>query len=133
MKHNFILVMLICGFLITVITSVNCGGRASAEKNQYGARVKFVKGLELEFPDFTLEFVGQRRVTSPRYPSGFLYYDFKVNQGGHETNVSWSSGAGDIGPVKFEIEGDRFLLELRRSDRLGPLEEDELVIWKKAA
>lgn len=133
MRHNFILVMLICGVLISVLAFASCGGSDSASKSQYGVRIKYSRDSKIEFPDFTLIFIGQRRVTSPRYPRGFLYYDFKVNKGGVEKLVSWSSGAGDNGPTEFEVGGSSFLLELQHSDKLGRLGEDELVIWKKAA
>jgi hypothetical protein len=52
-----------------------------------------------------------------------------VRNANFETVVSWSSGTGDIGPVQFEIDGKRFLLELRQSDKLGKLQGNELVIW----
>ena len=133
MRHNFVPAMLICGALICVVAFAGCGGSASASKSQYGVRIKYARDSKIEFPDFTLIFIGQRRVTSPKYPRGFLYYDFKVNKGGVEKTVSWSSGAGDIGPTEFEVGGSSFLLELERSDKLGRLGEDELVIWKKAA
>ena len=38
--------------------------------------------------------------------------------------------AGDIGPAPFAVSGRRFLLELKRSDRLGPLKADELAVTR---
>jgi hypothetical protein len=64
------------------------------------------------------------------YPRGFLYYDFKVRTANIEKAVSWSSGTGDIGPVQFEIAGKHYQLELRHSDKLGKLKDNELVIWQ---
>jgi hypothetical protein len=61
---------------------------------------------------------------------GFLYYDFKVSKGKAEKVVSWTTGTGVIDPTDFEIDGKRYLLELRRSDKLGKLKENELVIWQ---
>jgi hypothetical protein len=133
MRHNFIPVMLIFVVLVSAVALASCGSSASASKSQYGVRIKYSRDSKIEFPDFTLIFIGQRRVASSSYPRGFLYYDFKVDQGGVEKTVSWSSGAGDIGPTEFEIGGHSFLLELQHSDKLGRLGEDELVIWKKAA
>jgi hypothetical protein len=95
--------------------------------------VKYRVGQKIEFPDFTVEYVGERRQSLPVYPRGFLYYDFKVRTGNIEKVVSWSSGTGDIGPVEFEIGSKQFLLELRRSDKLGKLNNDELVIRPASA
>jgi hypothetical protein len=97
---------------------------------RYGEKMKFAKHVKIEFPDFILEYVGQRRESSEKYPRGFLFYDFKATFEGGSVPVSSSSGTGDIGPVEFAINQKRFSLELKRSDKLGPLKEDELVVWK---
>jgi hypothetical protein len=47
-----------------------------------------------------------------------------------EKVVSWSSGTGDIAPVEFEIGGKHYQLELRHSEKLGKLQDNELVIWQ---
>lgn len=106
------------------------GYAASGEKAAYGTRVKYASGHKIEFPDFTITYAGERRQSSPTYPRGFLYYDFKVSSGKVEKTVSWTAGTGDIGPVDFEIGGKRYSLELRHSDKLGKLKENELVIWQ---
>lgn len=131
MRHKFIPVMLISGLLSAIVTFAGCGNKTLTDKNQYGVRIKYAQGVKIEFPDFTLEFIGERRVTSSHYPAGFLYYDFKVNTGNTEKTVSWTSGTGNIGPAKFELGDSRFLLELILSDKLGMLKQDELVIWNK--
>ena len=92
--------------------------------------MKYQAGQKIEFPDFTVEYVGERRKSLPVYPRGFLYYDFKVRTANIEKVVSWSSGTGDIGPVEFEIGGKHYQLELRHSDKLGKLNDNELVIWQ---
>ena len=70
---------------------------------------------------------GKRR---QRIREDFFITISKVRTPNIEKIVSWSSGTGDIGPVEFEIGDKRFLLELRHSDELGKLNENELVIWK---
>jgi hypothetical protein len=125
--NNSTLILLV-GFVLAVASPVSCGHAASEQKASYGTRVKYRPGEKIEFPDFTIEYIGERRKDTPAYPRGFLYYDFKVRTANIEKVVSWSSGTGDIGPVDFEISGKRFLLELRRSDKLGRLNENELVI-----
>ena len=91
--------------------------------------MKYKAGQKIQFPDFTVAYLGERRQSSPMYPRGFLYYDFKVSSRKTENMVSWTAGTGDIGPVAFEVDGKRYQLELRRSDKLGKLNDNELVIW----
>ena len=110
--------------------SVICGHGTSEEKASYGARAKYRVGQKIEFPDFTVEYVGERRKTVPVYPRGFLYYDFKVSKGKSEKLVSWTTGTGVIDPTDFEFDGKSYQLELCHSDKLGRLNENELVIRK---
>ena len=129
MKNNSALIFLV-GCVLAFVGIVSCGQAASEQKALYGTRVKYQAGQKIEFPDFTVEYVGERRKSLPVYPRAFLYYDFKVRTANIEKVVSWSSGTGDIGPVEFEIGSKRFLLELRHSDKLGKLNDNELVIWQ---
>ena len=118
--------ILLLGVIFAFAGVVSC---AHAKQNaSYGTRVKYRAGQKIQFPDFTVQYLGERRQSTPVYPRGFLYYDFKVRTANIEKVVSWSSGTGDIGPVDFEIGGKKFLLELRRSDKLGKLNDNELVI-----
>ena len=94
----------------------------------YGARVAYAAVQPVNLPGFTLGVAGTRRVTSPQYPRGFLYYDFTVTRGVEQQTVAWSSGTGDIGPQEFKVGDKVFLLELVFSETLGRLDENELVI-----
>jgi hypothetical protein len=132
LKNNSALILLFSG-LLAFFGPVSCGHAAWEQKASYGTRVKYQAGQKIEFPDFTVEYVGERRTSLPAYPRGFLYYDFKVRTANVEKVVSWSSGTGDIAPVDFEIGSKRFFLELRRSDKLGKLNKDELVIRPASA
>lgn len=132
LKSNSAFIFLFSG-LLALAGPLSCGQAASEQKASYGTRVKYQAGQEIEFPDFRVEYVGERRTSLPAYPRGFLYYDFKVRTANIEKVVSWSSGTGDIGPMEFEIGSKRFLLELRRSDKLGKLSNDELVISPASA
>jgi hypothetical protein len=116
--------------VLLLITVVACN-RASTQQLRYGAKIPYAQGQPLDFPDFTLEFVGKRESPpSDLYPRSMYYYDFKVNQGSQSQIISWSSGTGDIGPTLFEVGGDRYALELAMSDELGKLEKNELVLWR---
>jgi len=78
MKNNSTLILLLSGLLV-FLGPVSCG---HAEQNaSYGTRVKYKAGQKIEFPDFIVEYVGERRKSIPVYPRGFLYYDFKVSKG----------------------------------------------------
>jgi tetratricopeptide (TPR) repeat protein len=116
--------------LLTMMVACNPG---STQTPTYGVKVQYAQGQPLNFPDLTLEFVGKRESPgSPEYPRGMVYYDFKAYQGSRAQLVSWTAGTGDIGPALFELAGNRYALELAMSDKLGPLDEDELVLWREA-
>jgi hypothetical protein len=126
-KNNSTLILLLSG-LFTFLRPVTCG---HAEQNvSYGTRVKYKAGQKIEFPDFAAEYLGERRQTMPVYPRGFLHYDFRISRGKTEKVVSWTPGTGDIAPARFEIAGKNYQLELRHSDQLGKLKDNELVIWQ---
>lgn len=92
--------------------------------------MKYRVGKQIEFPDFTIEYVGERRKSVPVYPRPFIYHDFKVSKGKVEKVISWTTGTALIGPIEFEIGSKHFQLELRYSDKLGKLKEDELVVGR---
>jgi hypothetical protein len=123
------LIFLLSG-LLAFAGPVSCGHAASKQKASYGTRVKYRAGQKIEFPDFAIEYVGERRQSVSVYPRGFLYYDFKVSKGKTEKMVSWTTGTGVIDPSDFEIDGKHYQLELRRSAKLGKLNENELAIWQ---
>lgn len=97
----------------------------------FGDKVRFKKDVPLNFGELKIDFKGERRVSSETFPQGFLHYDFRVTSGDEHVFVSWSSGTGDIGPVSFEVNGQKYALEMRMSDKLGRLADDEIVVWKK--
>jgi hypothetical protein len=113
-----------CGLLILIVTLAGC----HSEPPAYGAKVTFKQGQLLQFPDFSLTYLGQRHVDSPIFKPGFTYLDFKLQQESLEQTVSWSSGTGALGPALFEFNGQQFSLELGYAEELGWLEDDELVI-----
>jgi hypothetical protein len=126
-RNNSTLIFLIGG-IWTFAGPVSRGHAASEEKASYGTRVKYRAGQIIEFPDFTVEYIGERRQSTPAYPRGFLYYDFKVRNANVEKVVSCTTGTGVIDPTDFDIGGKHYQLELRHSDKLGKLNDNELVI-----
>lgn len=82
----------------------------------------------MQFGNFTLTFTGERRVVTEKFPPGMIFYDFRVTSPAGNQTISWSSGTGDIGPAVFKVGGEQFWLELKRSDKLGKLKDNELVV-----
>jgi hypothetical protein len=112
-------------WLLAVLTLFSTAAGADVS---YGAKAKFQQGRSESFLHFRLEYIGERRAASPQVPRGFVYQDFIVTTDAERVPLSWSAGTGDIAPEPFTIAGERFELELQRSDALGPLEPGELVI-----
>ena len=94
----------------------------------FGAKVAYRENVPVQFDKFTLTSIGQRRVVAKQYPRGMVVYDFRVKSAQGEQTVSWSAGTGDIGPTLFRVGAEQFALELKLSDKLGRLKDDELVV-----
>jgi hypothetical protein len=71
-------------------------------------------------------------VSSDLFPNGFLYHDFSVVTTSDTSTISWSAGTGDIGPTPFTVGSERYFLELERSDTLGALPDNSLVVRRSA-
>lgn len=100
----------------------------SSDAVVYGCKVRFDLNRTLHFPDFEVTYMGKCHVTPSQYPHGWWVHDFKARSKGNEQTISWSAGTGDIGPSHFKVDGADFQIELSRSDKLGPLREDEMVV-----
>ena len=96
----------------------------------YNTKVKFAKGEVLQFPDFSLEFLGERPFPpSPAHVPSGPRQEFRVTCKGQSQTVFWFSGTGDISPKIFKTTRRKeFGLELSISDKLGQLAPNELVI-----
>ncbi len=102
--------------------------------NDYNTVVKFSKGEQIKFPDFMLEYTGERSETK-QFPNGnsitMKFHEFNLTSSASKNQISWSSGMGDIAPMGFEIDGKNFELEMSFSEKLKTkLSENELVIVK---
>jgi hypothetical protein len=101
----------------------------------YDTVVEYSKAQKIKFPDFTLEYMGER-TEKKEFSNGnsftFKFYDFKVSNSSAEKTISWSSGTGVIDPIPFEFDGKKYELERAYSEKLAKkLDDDELVIVKK--
>jgi len=101
---------------------------AAADHGTYGAKMTFAKGESIVFPDFTLEYRGEKKVPSARSKRGFVRHEFVATAGTEKQTVAWSSGPGDVGPTIFTIAHKKFWVEIARSDSQGKLKQSELVV-----
>lgn len=124
--------LLILYFLFAA-SAISSGCSAiSGGKSEYNTIVSFSKSQKIQFPDFTLEFTGERN-EKKEFPNGnsfnFRFYDFKISSPSDTKAVSWSGGTGDIAPSQFEFGGRKFELEMSYSEKLSKkLGDNELVI-----
>jgi hypothetical protein len=98
----------------------------------YETKIKYEKGKEIVFPDFSLVYLGKRHRNDPAFKPGFTYYDFQISKDSVKQIVSWSSGTGDIAPKAFKVGGKDFYLELSTSIKLGRLDDQEMAVWDRA-
>lgn len=121
--------IVISSLLVILALSSIIKYKTMKSENSYGEKVKYSKDQELEFPDFTLRFIGERTEHAPQISRSFRYYDFEVFTDSERKTVSWSAGTGDIGPILFRFNNTDFFLEMQSSDILGRLSENEIVVW----
>ena len=75
----------------------------------YGDKFIFSINVPLIFPDFTIEYLGERKVDVPQYVNKFFTYkDYKVTNGGVEKLLSWTNGTGELSPLEFEFNGNKY-------------------------
>ncbi len=125
-RHIFLSIIIL--FVLSSVISCNLQ-KTSAD---YGEITTFSKDKSIRFPDFELTYIGERKQTST-FPNGntftFTYYDFKLKNDKEEKTISWSAGAGEIGPANFEFTGKKFMLALMYWEKEKKyLDEDELII-----
>ncbi|HEY2573991.1 MAG TPA: hypothetical protein VGH65_07975, partial [Verrucomicrobiaceae bacterium] len=109
------------------IAATACGA-SGPEAGTYGSKIRFKKEVSIQFPDFEVTYLGKRHVDSPVFKPGFNYEDFRISRGKESITVSWSSGTGLLGPQEFKFGGADYNLELRHTDKLGWLKDDEVVV-----
>jgi hypothetical protein len=120
-------VVIFCALLMAV---TSCAGFLVPAQAAYGAEVAFAPGSAVQYPDFSLEYVGQHRVIPEQYPRGFLYYDFRITHGDLAQDVSWTDGTGEIGPVDFMFDGVAYTLEVTDRSGMEPFTAGRAVVEK---
>lgn len=85
----------------------------------YGEEIDFRKNKVMEFPDFILEYLGERfgeptQWVTPEYPKGgtpFVYFDFKATSGNQSIYISDTHGTGNITDKNFKLGDNYFNFE----------------------
>jgi len=99
---------------------------------EYSKPVKYSKNTPVQFPDFDITYIGERKESIPFHDGKeitIIYHDFKINNDKYYRTVTWTSGTGDIAPEDFEFNGMKFRLELRYFEKeKRKLENGELVV-----
>jgi hypothetical protein len=117
--------------LFVLLATTACAGEKAPAS--YGTIVHFSKGHPVVFPDFTMTYLGERKVADPKFKPGFTFYDFEVKSAKVTTKASWTSGTGGIDSASFNVDGRPYELELRGSVvKKGWLKDDEMVVWPQA-
>lgn len=114
--------------------NINCSN--AGDTCSYNTVVQYEQGKILSFPDFKLEFTGERtnKVEADDKKSVLTYriFDFNISNDTESKTISWSHGMGDIAPLDFEFAGVNYRLEMSNSESLNQrLKKNEIVIVKK--
>lgn len=77
--------------------------------NNYGDEVVLEKNKSVTFPDFTVEYLGEKDIEVLQYIDKYFTYKFyKIKSDGLETVLSWTSGTGSLSPLKFVVLGKKY-------------------------
>lgn len=115
------------------VFGINCS--KAGDIADYNSVIQYEKGKAIKFPDFTLEFTGER-TEKKEFDNGnsitFRFFDFKLSNDKESKTISWSAGTGDIAPSDFEFDGKKYQIEMSKSESLNKrLNKNEIVIVKK--
>jgi hypothetical protein len=134
-RENAALRSLLC--CVLVLTGAAASAAADDEgKSCFNCAVRYAKDEIIAFDGFTLEFLGRRPQPTPANGQHVRLgdcYDFRVVAPAKTETICWSSGTGEIGPRPFRAGSRCLLLELRRSDTVGKLDDGQLVVREGGA
>jgi hypothetical protein len=98
----------------------------------YSTKVVYSSREKINFPDFTLEQIGEKIVPVPQNDKITIRSEmFRVTNGREEKEIIWSNGTGRIAPKEFTVGETTYSLEKSYSQLFGQLSDTELVITKK--
>jgi hypothetical protein len=100
-KHMKGYLLILCFLFLASSISNGCSA-ISGGKGEYSKIVSFSKNEKIQFPDFVLEYIGERS-EKKEFPNGnsftFRFYDFIISSSAETKTISWSSGTGLIDPL----------------------------------
>src|SRR3990167_3645341 len=125
LQNNFSRI-LACFVLCLGILAMSCAHAVT--NGRYGERNAYVLNRPIQYPDFEVIYSGKNTPSHPSVSMGDVYEFTIIPLQGMQLGVFWSAGTGDIGPALFKVNNQCFALEMQRSDTLGRLNDNELVI-----
>jgi hypothetical protein len=95
---------------------------------EFGKITTFKKGNPVVYPDFTITYVGYPETKYP--PVGYRAHNFTIESKSGKHLVHYING-GEVFPAQFEVQGQKYMLELVSSlaTRII-LKDNEMIIWK---
>lgn len=80
--------------------------------NNYGQDVELTKDTPVQFPDFSITYIGDEVRDLPNQNLAikqFIYQKYIIKADGQEDiKLAWSSGMGDLVPMKFIVNSKEF-------------------------
>ncbi len=119
--------------MFITLFNFNCSkGKGTSE---YNTVIEYEKGKVLNYPDFNLEFIEERTEKKDLPNSGSLtyrFFDFKISNEKESKIINWNYGIGDIAPIDFEFDGNKYQIEMSYTAVLQQrLKLNQIVIVKK--
>ncbi|MDD4872079.1 MAG: hypothetical protein PHR77_16095 [Kiritimatiellae bacterium] len=113
--------------LLISLTLVSCT-TTLVVSSEFSKVTKFKKGNPVVYPDFTITYVGYPETKYP--PAGYRAHNFKIESKSRKYLVHYING-GEVSPAQFEVQGQKYMLELVSSLAAHTiLKNNEMIIWK---
>ena len=106
------------------------GTTMNTQNLKYGEIIQFHKNEILQFPDFSISYIGKTSTKNDFDPNLTTHYHFVVTALDNKNKtLSWSSGTAGIAPTNFVVENKLYQLELKYSDKDNKqLTDDKMTI-----
>lgn len=99
----------------------------------YNSIVQFKMEEKIYFPDFAIEYVRKKSIQGPNNAKwSMTTFYFNVSNVNETKQIFWSSGTGEITPIPFEFDKNKFFIELKYAEKMKIwLKDNEFVISKQ--
>jgi hypothetical protein len=136
---NYVVLILMTLFSLTLFSITLFPGTSFSEGRDanysiwesYGAAYNHT----LNYPDFSLRFIEKK--PGQFYPGSTTHrlsdvYVFNIKKGENVQTVNWSAGTGAIGPIEFTVDGQKYLLEMLKSELVNESVPDyKVLVWQE--